>query len=88
MYGVLNFEGGALGSIRNFKTPPHTKQNANKVPAEQISVTIFISTKNMGIATNKPVIIVEKDGVLYLGCIFEKAGGNNPSRLILIQIRG
>jgi hypothetical protein len=87
-YGVLNLDGGAVGSIRNLSTPPHTSIKANSVPAEQISVTMFISTKNMGIATKKPVKTVEKEGVLYLGCILEKALGNKPSRLMLIQMRG
>ena len=41
-----------------------------------------------GTATTKPVTIVAYDGVLYFGCTFEKRLGNNPSRLMLIQIRG
>lgn len=67
IYGVLNLEDGAVGSMRSFKTPPQTKQKAKSVPAEQISVTMLMSTKKMGTATNKPVITVEKEGVLYLG---------------------
>ena len=59
--------GGASGSILNFSTPPQTSIKANNVPAEQISVTIFISTKKVGINTSNPVIKVEKAGVLYLG---------------------
>ena len=36
----------------------------------------------------KTAELVAKEGVLYLGCILENTLGNNPSRLILIQIRG
>lgn len=65
--GVLNLDCGALGFMRSLSTPAHTKQKANKVPAEQIFVTKFISTKNIGTATKIPVKIVEKEGVLNFG---------------------
>src|SRR5687768_1785635 len=87
-YGVLNLGLGAFGSCSSFNTPPHTRQKANNVPAEQISVTIDISTKKIGIATMMPVMIVEKPGVLNFGCTLANAGGSRPSRLMLIQMRG
>jgi F0F1-type ATP synthase assembly protein I len=43
---------------------------------------------NDGIATTSPVIMVANEGVLNLGWILEKALGNKPSLLILIQILG
>jgi len=61
---------------------------ANKVPMLLRSTTSLRFMNNAGIATTTPVIMVENEGVLKRGWTREKIGGSNPSRLILIQIRG
>ena len=88
MNGVLNLLCGGLGNICMRNIPPHTNTKAKRVPTLVKSITTFISKNKAGIATTTPVRIVEKEGVLNLGCMREKIGGNKPSRLILIHIRG
>src|SRR5437868_7236004 len=87
-WGTRNFDGGLSGFFCNTNIPPHTNTNANNVPMLVSAITTFRFINNAGIPTTKPVKIVEKDGVLYLGCILEKILGSKPSLLILIHIRG
>src|SRR5262245_40137567 len=69
-------------------TPPHTSTNANKVPMLVRSVTSVRFMNNDGIATTRPVTMVENHGVLNRGWMEEKMDGSRPSRLIDIQMRG
>lgn len=84
MYGTLYL----LGPLSRNNTPAHTSINANNVPMLVRSVTHTRFKNKEGTATMIPVNIVEKAGVLNLGCIFENRGGNRPSLLILIHILG
>src|SRR3974377_1169668 len=52
------------------------------------SITSLRFRKSAGMATSSPVTTVAKDGVRYFGWMREKMGGSNPSRLMLIQMRG
>jgi hypothetical protein len=68
IYGILNLGFSSPASLAGSKsTPPHTSTNANRVPILVRSVTSVRFRKRAGTATTKPVRIVEKDGVLYLG---------------------
>ena len=65
--GVL-YGRSRLGSFtRSNQTAPHTMANANSVPMEHISETVFIGVVAPTIDTMKPTKIVLRYGVLYFG---------------------
>ncbi len=86
--GTLNLEAGLFFCFSRTRMPPQTKTKANKVPILVNANTTSRLRNRAGIATNRPVRIVENEGVLYLGWRREKIAGSKPSRLILIQILG
>ncbi len=59
-----------------------------KVPTLVRSTKKSILKNKAGIATIIPVMMVAKDGVLYLGWIVANLFQSKPSRLMVIQIRG
>src|SRR5882757_8263697 len=87
-YGTLNFDNGLLGILSSTNIPPQTNTNAKRVPILVSESTVSKFKNKAGIATSKPVNIVEKEGVLNLGCNLENIFGKSPSRLMLIHIRG
>jgi hypothetical protein len=69
-------------------TPPQTSTKANSVPMLDKSVTSVKFINSDGMATTRPVMMVENHGVLKRGWMLEKIGGKSPSRDIAIQMRG
>src|SRR5689334_2441871 len=86
--GMRNLRSISGWVFSNTNTPPQTRTNANNVPMLVRSVTSTRFINSDGMATTNPATIVENHGVLNRGWIEENIGGNNPSRLIDIQIRG
>ena len=58
---------GPFAILGKTRTPAQTITKANKVPMLVRSVTILLGINRDGIATKKPVIMVAKPGVWYLG---------------------
>src|SRR5215203_5708407 len=86
--GTLNFESGLLGERCRTRTPAQTITKAKRVPILVNANTVLKFRNKAGTATTNPVKMVANEGVLYLGCRRENILGNNPSRLMLIQILG
>src|SRR5688572_18490575 len=86
IYGTNRFSPANSLSLTN--TPAQTIVKAKSVPMTDRSVTSVRFIKSAGMATIKPVRIVENHGVLNFGWIEEKIFGSSPSRLIAIQRRG
>ena len=63
IYGSLNLFSSAFSLSGNNSTPPQTRVKANNVPMLVRSVIRPASINIAGIATMKPVTIVEKPGV-------------------------
>lgn len=59
-------------------TPPHTTENANRVPIDIISVSVSRGKLNATKQDIAPVIKVPYTGVPVLALIFENIGNINP----------
>src|SRR5690606_41971198 len=71
-----------------YNTPEQTRINAKNVPTLVRSTKKSILKNNAGMATIKTVTTVANDGVLYLGWTVANRFRSNPSRLLVIHIRG
>lgn len=67
MYGTLNLLSAFIVRLSNTNMPPQTNTNANNVPILVKASTTSRFKNNAGIATTKPVSMVENEGVLNFG---------------------
>lgn len=86
--GMRNGRGRSGWARRRISTPTHTAAKAISVPIEVSSPRMSSGNSAASNAMPMPVMTVLMCGVRYSGWILVNTGGSNPSRPMIMKMRG